>query len=125
MPQLTGGGGAGGAGWRPPPSQVTTTSSNKGAGANIGGNTGSGFQWWNPLDWFGAAAGAAGNWLGGLGGDIASGMEGGIIAIFKDLWNIILPWLEIIVGAVIIMWALTIYFRSQIFSVVKFAAAAV
>ena len=53
------------------------------------------------------------SWLGGLGGDIASGIEGGFISILKDLWDAWLGWIEIVLGAVIALFVLMVYFSEQ------------
>lgn len=67
-------------------------------------------EWWNPFSWFESGAS---DWLGGLGGDIGSGIEGGFVAVVKDMLKVILPWLEIVAGALIIAFTLLIYFREQ------------
>lgn len=73
----------------------------------------SGGDWWNPLDWFKGLFQKATDWLGGLGGDIASGVEGGTIAILKDILGALLPWLEIAAGAFIAFWAISFYFATS------------
>lgn len=81
--------------------------------------------WWNPLDWPGMRAiedilGFR-DWLGGLGGDIASGVEGGFAAIFRDLTAPLIPWFEIILGTIIAIFVLTVYFSQQIASGARLA----
>lgn len=68
---------------------------------------------WNPIDWWDKWFNTVKNWIGGLGGDIASGIEAGYVAIFKDLWNVILPFAEILIGALIAMWAISIWLLSS------------
>jgi|SRR5215469_15464670 len=75
---------------------------------NLQSGNAPGFEWWNPADWFNGLA----NWFGGLGGDIASGLEAGQIAFIRDLWRVILPFAEIVIGALIAVWALSVYFAS-------------
>lgn len=53
------------------------------------------------------------SWLGGLGGDLASGLEGGFVSIFKDLGMVIMPWLEILLGILIAIVTLVIYFKED------------
>lgn len=78
-------------------------------------------DWWNPLSWF--SEGAA-NWLGGLGGDVASGIEGGFVAILKDIWKFFLPFAEIAVGALIAIFTLAVYFSHETSQVAGLAARA-
>jgi|HubBroStandDraft_1064217.scaffolds.fasta_scaffold71024_2 hypothetical protein len=74
-------------------------------------------EWWNPFSWWGAlgddAASAAKNWLGGLAGDIGSGIEAGYVSIFEDTWHVILPWIELAIGCLIAMWAIGIWLASS------------
>ena len=67
---------------------------------------------WNPISWWDSWFNGVSNWLGGLGGDIASGIETGIVAILKDLWGVILPYAEIGFGMVIAFWAIAIWLMS-------------
>lgn len=53
-------------------------------------------------------------WLGSLGGMIGSGIESGFVSFFKDLWNVVVGPLEILLGALIGMWVLVIYFKDDI-----------
>ena len=53
------------------------------------------------------------SWLTSAGGAIGSGIEGGFIALFKDLWNVILPVAEIFVGAVFIIFAVAFLFKND------------
>lgn len=81
-------------------------------------------EWWNPLSWFSGLGNAASNWLGGIGGGIASGLEGGFVAFFKDMWAVILPFIEIAIGALVIMWAVGIYFAKEGIQLASFVAKA-
>lgn len=53
-------------------------------------------------------------WLGSLGGMIGSGIESGFVSFFKDLWNVVVGPLEILLGVLIAMWVLVIYFKDDI-----------
>lgn len=68
---------------------------------------------WNPIDWWNSWFKGVNGWLGGLGGDIASGIESGYISILKDTWNVVLPFLEIIVGVMIATFAITVWLLSS------------
>jgi len=68
-----------------------------------------GIEWWNPVSWWDSWFNTVRGWIGGLGGQIASGIEGGVISVFKDLWLVILPFVEILLGALIAMWAIALY----------------
>jgi len=81
-------------------------------------------DWWNPIGWFQQEASTAGGWLGGLGGDIASGIEGGFIATVKDIWIVILPFIEIGIGTLIAMWAISLLFDNEGIQILSFAAKA-
>lgn len=59
------------------------------------------------------------HWLSSMGGYIASGIEGGFLSVIKDLWDIIIGPLEIIVGSIIIMFVLTIYFKDDLFAAAR------
>lgn len=54
------------------------------------------------------------NWLGSMGGSIASGIEGGVVAFLKDLWDLIIGPLEVITGIVIILIAFGILIRGDV-----------
>lgn len=75
--------------------------------------------WWEELFSTGLVPAGIGvsrgaqSWLGGLGGDIASGIEGGFVSILKDLWDAWLGWIEMVLGAVIILFVLMVYFSEQ------------
>jgi len=64
------------------------------------------------------------SWLSSLGGDIGSGIEGGIIQVIKDLWAVVIGPLEVFLGIVIGMWVLVIYFRNDIMNIARVAAMA-
>jgi hypothetical protein len=54
------------------------------------------------------------NWLTGIGGDIASGIEGGVVQLLKDVWTVIEGPLLVIVGAVVFLFVIVSYFKSDI-----------
>ena len=60
------------------------------------------------------------NWLKSVGGNIASGIEGGIVALLKDLWDVILGPVEIITGAVIFAIGLTLLFKNDLTGIASF-----
>lgn len=55
-----------------------------------------------------------GNWLSGIGGSIGSGIEGGVIATLKDIWNVIVGPLEVFLGIIIAVIVFIIYFKDDI-----------
>lgn len=65
-----------------------------------------------------------GSWLSDLGGKLASGIEGGIVQIIKDLWAVIVGPLEVLLGVLIGLWVLVIYFKSDIMKLASVAAMA-
>lgn len=71
---------------------------------------------WNPFSWFhwsdplSAIAGA----VSGIGGTIGAGIEHGFIATLKDIWGVVWPVLEILIGAWIAWIALEVYFKDDI-----------
>lgn len=62
------------------------------------------------------------SWLSSLGGDIGSGIEGGLIQVIKDLWAVIIGPLEVLLGVLIGMWVLVIYFRHDIMNLTRAVA---
>lgn len=68
---------------------------------------------WNPISWWNSWFDSVTNWIGGLGGDIASGIEGGFVAILKDLWTVVLPFIEIGIGTVIAMFSISVWLLSS------------
>jgi hypothetical protein len=94
---------------------------------------------WNPLSWFGdlenpAQVGAqvgdtiAGaqttlnSWLSSTAGDLASGLEGAMVSILGDVWDVIVGPLEIIAGAIIVFLVLSWAFKNQLISIAMLAA---
>lgn len=65
-----------------------------------------------------------GNWLGSIGGSIASGLESGFIAILKDIWDVIRPFLYLLLGAGIIIFAFAYLFKDDIMAIAKFVGSA-
>lgn len=70
--------------------------------------------WWDPLSWFNSAASAASSWFAGMGGKIASGIEGGFVALFKDLADAVMGYAEIFLAISIAILVLMIYFSGDI-----------
>lgn len=74
-------------------------------------------DWWNPIDdvnkflvepvtkLFDAPGNAIDSWLSSIGGQIASGLERGMLSWVNDVWRTILPAVQIIAGVVIIILA--------------------
>lgn len=54
------------------------------------------------------------SWLSGLGGLIGSGIESGIVSMLKDLWDVIVGPVEILIGSLLAIFVLAIYFRDDI-----------
>ena len=54
------------------------------------------------------------NWLSGIGAQIGSGLESGFIAVLKDFWAAIRPYMYITVGASIIILIAVWYFSGKI-----------
>lgn len=73
---------------------------------------------WNPFSWF---THGASDWFGSLGGSISSAIEGGFIAVLKDLWVVIGPWAKITLGIVLAIFAFAVYFKED---TIRFAGAA-
>lgn len=68
--------------------------------------------WWDPLSWWDSWFGNVSNWLGGLGGDIGSGIEAGVVTVLKDIWAVVLPYIEIGLGMAIVFWGIAIWIMS-------------
>jgi len=49
-----------------------------------------------------------------LAGQLAAALEAGILAVFKDLWDVVVGPLEILAGAVIIFIALGVMLRADV-----------
>lgn len=64
------------------------------------------------------------NWLGSLGGMIASGLESGFLNLITDIWNVIVGPLEVMIGAVIAGFVITVYFKDDIMSAARVLAMA-
>lgn len=61
--------------------------------------------------------GGPSSWLASIGGALASGLEAGFVQLLKDLWNVVEGPVLIIIGVVVAVVALSIYFRAEIASV--------
>lgn len=73
---------------------------------------------WNPLDWFSDAIGAAKSWFSGLGGNIASGLEGGFVALLRDIGGWLIAPVEILIGAVIMFFTIGYIFKDDLIAAV-------
>jgi|SRR5215472_1101308 len=60
--------------------------------------------------------------LSSTAGAIGRGLESGIIAILKDIWDVILGPLEIIAGAVLVIMAFMLMFRRDLMSIARLIA---
>lgn len=58
-----------------------------------------------------------GGWIGSLGGMIASGLEGALVAFLKDLWDVILGPIEVIAGVALAILILLFAFKDDLASV--------
>lgn len=67
---------------------------------------------------------ALGGWLGSIGAQIGSGIESGFISAIKDVWTVIIGPLEVLLGALIIMFTLAMYFKGEILGLASIAAMA-
>lgn len=64
------------------------------------------------------------SWLQSAGGDIASGIEAGIVALINDIWTVIYPALEIGAGLLIAFLAFGFIFQDQLMQLAPMVAAA-
>jgi len=64
------------------------------------------------------------SWLQGIGGSIGSGIEGGIVSLLTDIWNVIVGPLEVIAGVLIAVFVFIIYFKDDIMQLAGMAAKA-
>lgn len=57
------------------------------------------------LDWLfgigGQASASIGDWFKRIGADIASGLEAGFVALLKDIFDVIRPFLYVAIGVII------------------------
>ena len=60
--------------------------------------------------------------ISGIPGAIASALESGFLAIIKDIWNVIIGPLEIVIGFVFIILALFLGFKDDLFNMAMMAA---
>lgn len=65
------------------------------------------------------------NWFKNIGGQIASGIEGGIVALFKDLWDVIIGPLEIAAGVVVAIVMIAYIFKDDLASIAPLVGMAV
>jgi hypothetical protein len=64
------------------------------------------------------------SWLSDIGGKLASGIEAGFLQVVKDLWGIVVGPLEVLLGVIIGVFVLTMYFRQDIIKLASLAAMA-
>jgi hypothetical protein len=104
-------------------SAAATASATSASSAPAGGFPGG---WWDPLNWFSGLAGAADSAVTGffsdIGGKIAAAIEAGFVALFGDVWRVIVGPLEILAGALIIVVALGIAFKHDVAGIAMAAA---
>ena len=63
------------------------------------------------------------NWLTqATGGVLAAAIESGFGNLIKDLWDVILGPVEILLGALIIMWVFVIFFKDDLIGLAAMAA---
>lgn len=66
------------------------------------------------------SSGEPGNWINSIGGELASAIEGGIVAILKDLWAVVEGPLLIIAGIAIVFAVVIAFFKNDIMQGAKF-----
>lgn len=86
----------------PPPGTSTSTAQKADAATGAGLNGSLGISL-NPS-----------TWLSGIGGAMASALEGGFVALLQDIWHVLAGPVYIIIGAVIALFTLGVYFRRPI-----------
>jgi hypothetical protein len=59
------------------------------------------------------------NWFSSMGGYIATGIESGFVSLLKDVWDVVLGPLEVIVGVVLILFALIFAMKDDLMQVGK------
>jgi hypothetical protein len=59
------------------------------------------------------------SWLGSLGGMIGSGIESGFVSSLTDLWDVVIGPLEVLIGGIIVIVTLIMYFRSDVINLVS------
>jgi hypothetical protein len=79
---------------------------------------------WDPLNWFGDITGAATDWLSGAAGSLASGLEGAMVAVIGDLWEVIEGPLLVLLGIGIFIVVIAWVFKNQIIQLGGIAATA-
>jgi len=87
---------------------------------------------WNPVNWWidgwkdiadapTAVSNSITSWFSTEAGNIASGVEGAMVAILGDVWDVIVGPLEILVGGIIIFLVLGWAFKNQVISLAMLA----
>lgn len=98
--------------------------SSNGNGGNNSGNSGGGgilgdiANALNPFSWFDNGVKVA---FDQLAGDLASGIESGFLAIIKDIWDVILGPIEVILGVVIFIAALVLAMKNDLIAIAGMA----
>lgn len=96
-------------------SQQAAMNDIKGINAKANNLSGGGINLPNPVA-------AVQGWFGGLGGMIGSGIEAGFIQSVKDIWDVIIGPLEVILGFIVAAFVLVVYFKDDIVSGIAMAA---
>jgi len=63
------------------------------------------------------------NWFKNIGGQIASGIEGGFVAIIKDLWDVVIGPLEIAAGVIVAIVVLIFVFKDDLAAIAPIVGA--
>lgn len=64
------------------------------------------------------------NWFASLGGEIASGFEAAVIAIFKDWWAVVIGPIEVFAGVVLIVAGIVFMFKDDLMQLAPLIAMA-
>jgi hypothetical protein len=76
------------------------------------------------LGFGGAAQSAVSNWFGSIAGQLASAFEAGFLAVVKDLWDVVVGPLEIIVGVFFFLFGLIFAIKDDMIGIATVAAIA-
>jgi len=63
------------------------------------------------------------NWFKNIGGQIASGIEGGFVAIIKDLWDVVIGPLEIAAGVIVAIMVIVFMFKDDLAAIAPIVGA--
>jgi hypothetical protein len=64
------------------------------------------------------------NWFAGIGGQIASGFEAGIVALFKDSWDVFIGPFEVGLGIILIVVGIVFMFKDDLMQLAPLIAMA-